>query len=152
MAEVYHKYVRAGEEVPAPSKEQKRREESNARFAAARARKEEALANLREAEAKKRDGELIEKATAIHQASFLFVAVRQKLLALPAPLPRRLEGKNPHERKMIIDEAIRGCLTELAELPNVITREHYAAFKSENRKRCPEKRKAAGIERLKPPR
>ena len=53
MAEVYHNYVRAGETVPPPTKEQIARGESNAKFAAARARKETALAELREAEARR---------------------------------------------------------------------------------------------------
>jgi hypothetical protein len=132
MAEVYHKYVRAGEKVPPPSKEQKGREESNARFAAARARKEEALATLREAEAKKRDGELIERAEALKQATFLFVTCRQRLLALASSLPRKLVGKAPHEMKMIIDGQVRECLTELSALPDRVTREEYEAFESEN--------------------
>jgi hypothetical protein len=151
MAEVYHKYVRAGEKVPAPTKKQQERDESNAKFAEARARKETALANLREFESKKRDGELIEKAKAVHQASFLFVACRQRLLALPAPLARKIEGKTQHEARMIIDSAIREALTELAELPNVITRGEYEAFDSENGEKQPEKRKAPGSRASKTP-
>jgi hypothetical protein len=58
MAQVYHKYVRAGEKIPEPAKEQRDRDESDAKFSAARARKEEALADLREAEWKRRSGAL----------------------------------------------------------------------------------------------
>ena len=127
MAEVYHRYIRRGEKTPEPTQEQRDREESNARFAAARARKESALADLREAESKRRAGELIEKATATRQASFLFVTIRQRLLALPPLLARRLDVPDKHQARMIIDSAIREVLTELAELPNVITRGQYEA-------------------------
>ena len=133
MAEVYHKYVRAGETVPPPTKEQIARGESNAKFAAARARKETALAELREAEAKKRNGELIERRKVIHQAAFLFVATRQRLLALPTSLPRKLVGKTEHEMRMILDGAIRECLTELSTLPDRVTQAEYDAFNGEKK-------------------
>jgi hypothetical protein len=71
MAEVIHRYIRRGEPLPEPSKEQKEREESDARFAAARAKKEEALATLREAEVLRKRRELISRDTATKQASSL---------------------------------------------------------------------------------
>jgi hypothetical protein len=85
------------------------------------------MADLREAEAKRRTGQLIEKAEATRQASFLFVTIRQRLLALPPLLARRLDVPDKHQARMIIDSAIREVLTELAELPNVITRGQYEA-------------------------
>ena len=143
MAEVIHRYLRKGEPLPQPTKEQLEREESNARFAAARARKEEALATLREAESKRRQGELIEKATAIRQASFLFVAFRQRMLLLPTQLARKCVGKGEHEIRMIIDGQIRACLTELSELPDRVTQKQLDYFnEAKNGKKQPAKRKA----------
>ena len=143
MAEVYHKYVRAGEKVPKPTKEQRDRDESDAKFSAARARKEEALADLREAESKRRAGELIERRMAIHQATFLFVTFRQRLLSFATTLPRKLVNKSEHEMRMIIDAQVRECLTELSEFPERITQKQLDYFNetSKNGKKQPAKRK-----------
>ena len=139
MAEVYHKYVRAGETVPPPTKEQLDREESHAKYTAARARKETALAELRESEAKKRSGELIEKSIAVRQASFLLTTIRQRLLALPAQVAHKVGEPDAHRIRLIVDEAIRAALTELADFPDIVTTKGQYA---ENGEKRPEKRKA----------
>jgi hypothetical protein len=133
MASVYHKYLRKGEAVPPPSKEQLEREESAAQLIRERTRKERALADLREAEFRRKRGQLIERCEAVHQASFLFAAIRWKLLALPTLVARRLEvpDRERHAAKLVVDSTIREVLTELAALPSVITREQWEAFEAE---------------------
>ena len=144
MAQVYHKYVRAGEKIPEPAKEQRDRDESDAKFSAARARKEGALADLREAESKKRQGELIERRTAIHQATFLLITFRQRLLSFATTLPRKLVNKTEHEMKMIIDAQVREVLNELSEFPERVTQKQLDYFNeaSKNGQKQPAKRKA----------
>jgi hypothetical protein len=142
MAQVYHKYVRAGEKILEPAKEQRDRDESDAKFSAARARKEEALADLREAEWKRRSGELIERRTAIHQATFLLITFRQRLLSFATTLPRKLVGKTEHEMRMIIDAQVRECLTELSELPERVTQKQLDYFNEGNGKKQLAERKA----------
>ena len=131
MAEVYHRYIRRGEPLPQPTKERKEREESDARFAAARAEKEEALATLRQAEVLRKRGELISRDEAQREAAFLLVAIKQRLLALPARLSRELDVPDRHAAKMIIDEWVRECLVELSELPNKVTQTQYENFVAE---------------------
>src|SRR5262245_12478490 len=128
MAEVIHRYIRRGESLTQPTNERKERTKSDARFAASRAEKEEALATLRQAEVLRKRHELISTNTAVKQASFLFAACRQRMLSLAGSLPRKLVGKTAHEIKLILDAAIRECLTELAELPNRITQEEFEDF------------------------
>jgi hypothetical protein len=128
MAEVIHRYVRRGEPIPEPTEEQKNRRASDAKFAEARARKETALAELRESELRRRKGELIEKNVAVMQASFLFGAIRQKMLALPTLLVRKLQVPDAHQARMIIDADIRELLTELSKLPEVITQRQFEDF------------------------
>ena len=60
---------------------------------------------------------------------------------MPALLARRLDVPDKHQARMVIDSAIREVLTELAELPNVITRGQYEAFEAKNGEKRPEKRK-----------
>ena len=115
MAEVIHKYIGKGEPSKPPTPEQEARDAAKAKLIAARARKEEALAIKRENEAREHRGELIARPAALRQASYIFVAIRQKLLGLPTLLARKLAGKTRHEMRMIIDAEIRGCLTELSD-------------------------------------
>ncbi len=145
MAEVYSQIPSSGRKTPEPTKEQIEREESNAKFAAARARKETALAELREAESKRRAGELIEKSVAVRQASYLFVTIRQRLLAMPSVLARKINTPDRHATRMLIDSEIRAALTELAELPNVITRGQYEVPEAENGEKRPGKRRTPAL-------
>jgi phage terminase Nu1 subunit (DNA packaging protein) len=132
MTDVFHHYVGKDGKRPKPSAEQKDQQGARAELVRAQTRERVAKATLAEMEARKRTGELIDRATAMRQASFLFVTIRQRLLALPAQLARRLEVPDKHQARMIIDSAIREALTELAELPDVITREQYEDFVEEN--------------------
>jgi phage terminase Nu1 subunit (DNA packaging protein) len=128
MATVFHRYVGRDGKIPKPSTEEKNKQSADRQFAEARARQTEAKAQLAEMEARRRSGELIERSEAIRQASFLCVSLQRRMLALAGTLPRKLVGKGTHEMKTIIDGAIRECLTELSELPNVITRSDYDRF------------------------
>jgi hypothetical protein len=127
MAEVIHKYIGKGKSQPTP--EQEERDAAKAKLIAARARKEEALAIKRENEAREHRGELIARSEALRQASYIFVAIRQKLLGLPTLLARKLAGKTQHEMRMIIDAEVRGCLTELSD-PAVVLRGYGRRRKS----------------------
>jgi hypothetical protein len=128
MADVFHRYIGKDGKIPKPTTEEKGKQSADRQFAEARAKQTAAKAQLVEMEARKRSGELIERSEAIRQVSFLCVALRQRLLGLAGVLPRKLVGKSQHEMKMIVDSAVRECLTEMSELPNVITREGYARY------------------------
>jgi hypothetical protein len=147
MTDVYHHYLGKGRKVPKPTAAQIDREASRAELVAAQARERIAKATLAEVDVQRRRRELIDRATAIQQASFLFISIRQRLLSLATSLPRKLAGKSPHEMKMILDRQIRECLTELSELPDRITREQWEDFveaeKAENGEKQPAKRKTS---------
>ena len=79
-------------------------------------------------------GELVEKRLVEIQASFLLIAMRRRALALPQALCYRLaEASEPLEVKAILDEAMRGLLTEVADLPNCIDPAEWAKFLEEER-------------------
>jgi hypothetical protein len=66
-------------------------------------------------------GELIEKRLAQLQASFLLVAMRRAALVLPQALCGRLAAvADPDAVRAILDEAVRGFLGEVQDLPNRI--------------------------------
>jgi hypothetical protein len=55
------------------------------------------------------------------QASFLLIAMRRRALTLPQGLCNRLAAAgDPLEVKAILDEAMRGLLTEVQDLPNCV--------------------------------
>jgi hypothetical protein len=136
MAEVLHRYIPAEKKPPQPpSPEQREVErlkaeklEADRRFVEEKTRQTTVQRTLNEAELLRKRGELIYRDEAVRQASYLCITVRQRLLGLARSLPRQLEGKTAHQMKMVIDGAVRECLTELSELPNVITREGYERF------------------------
>ena len=76
---------------------------------------------------------------AIHQATFLFITFRQRLLSFATTLPRKLVGKTEHEMSMIIDAQVCEVLTELSELPERVTQKQLDYFNEAR-----ERRKAAG--------
>jgi hypothetical protein len=102
--------------------------EADREFVKAKTRQAAERAKLTALEYARRRGELIERDTAVRQASYLIIAVRQHMLALAGVLPRKLVGRSEHEMKQAIDSAVRACLNELAELPNVITRSDYERY------------------------
>ena len=74
-------------------------------------------------------GELIEKRLVQLQASFLLTAMRRTALALPQALCDRLANiADPLEVKAILDEGMRGLLTEVQDLPNRIDAGEWERF------------------------
>ena len=125
------RYFGKGDEPPKRSKEQQEREANEAKLSAARAREREAIATLREADVLQKRSELISRDEAQRQAAFLLVAIKQRLLALPARLSRELDVPDRRAAKRIIDERIRECLVELSELPDRVTQTQYENFVAE---------------------
>ena len=77
-------------------------------------------------------GELVEKRLVEIQASFLLVSMRRRALALPQVYCDRLAAVgDPLEVKAILDEAMRGLLTEVADLPHCVDPEEWAKFLEE---------------------
>jgi hypothetical protein len=74
-------------------------------------------------------GELIERRVVQLQASFLLTAMRRQALALPQAYCDRLAAAgDPLEVKAILDEAMRGLLAEVADLPNRIDAAAWERF------------------------
>ena len=74
-------------------------------------------------------GELIEKRLVQLQASFLLTAHRRQALALPQAYCDRLAAvSDPLEVKAVLDEAMRGLLTEVQDLPNRIDAAAWEKF------------------------
>ena len=99
-----------------------------AKLSAAKAREREAIATLRKADLARTRGELISRREAQNQAAFIFITLRQKLLAMPAAIARKLDVPDRHKAKLIIDSAVREVLTELAELPDAVMQKQYEDF------------------------
>jgi hypothetical protein len=77
-------------------------------------------------------GELIERRLVELQASFLLIAMRQRTLAIPQALCDRLAAVgDPDAVRAILDEAMRGLLTEVADLPNCVDPAEWAKFLAE---------------------
>jgi hypothetical protein len=74
-------------------------------------------------------GELIERRLVQLQASFLLAAMRRTALALPQAYCDRLAAADdPLEVKAILDEAVRGLLSEVADLPTRIDAAAWEKF------------------------
>jgi hypothetical protein len=81
-----------------------------------------AKAFMAETQAAERRGELIAKDLVMHQAAYLLVAMRQKILQLPQAYARRLTGlKDVREVKKVLEDAGRSILNEIANLPFAIS-------------------------------
>ena len=90
-------------------------------------------------------GELIEKKLAQTQAAFLLVGMRQRTLAIPQALCDRLAAAgDPLEVKTILDEAMRGLLTEMQDLPNRIDAAELEKFLADGAPSESEERPAKG--------
>jgi hypothetical protein len=77
-------------------------------------------------------GELVELRLVRLQASFLLTSMRRAALALPQALCDRLAATaDPDEVKAVLDEAMRGLLTEVADLPNRIDATEWEKFLAE---------------------
>jgi hypothetical protein len=96
-----------------------------------RNRQMHAKAFMAETIAAERRGELIKKELVLLQASYLLVAMRERLLRLPAMCFRRLSSSNGlknedlHKIRGILEAEVRACLEELADLPNKVVDPHY---------------------------
>jgi hypothetical protein len=65
-------------------------------------------------------GELISKRLAVQQATFLTIAARQKLLAIPQIWCRRLASVDVAQASKILREMSLSILAELKDLPNAV--------------------------------
>jgi hypothetical protein len=64
---------------------------------------------------------LIARDAVERRTSFFMVAFRQRLLALPAILSRKLDVKDKHKARMIIDAEVKAALNELADMPQTVS-------------------------------
>ena len=81
-----------------------------------------AKAFLAELLAAKARGELIEKSLVERQATYLFIAMRQKILNLPQTYARRLVGLNDVREVMkVLEGAAISILNEIKDLPKPVT-------------------------------
>jgi hypothetical protein len=77
-------------------------------------------------------GELVEKRLVELQAAFLLAAMHRQAMALPQTYCDRLAAVSaPLEIKAILDEAMRGLLTEMQELPHRIDATAWEKFLAE---------------------
>jgi hypothetical protein len=77
--------------------------------------------------------QLIEKRLVQTQAAFLLVGMRRAALALPQALCDRLANiADPLETKAVLDEAVRGLLSEVADLPTRIDAAAWGRFLAEH--------------------
>ena len=84
-----------------------------------------AKAFLAEMAAAGRRGELIEKSLVERQATYLFIAMRQRILHLPQTYARRLVGLNDREISAVLEEAAHSILNELKDLAGTATNPHW---------------------------
>ena len=81
-----------------------------------------AKAFLAEIAAAQRRHELIEKRLVTAQATYLLIAMRQKILNLPTTYARRLVGlTDVHEISGILKGAAHSMLNEIKDLPSKVT-------------------------------
>jgi hypothetical protein len=127
MAEI--RYIGKNGEPPKPRQltaEQKEREASDARLAAAKAREREAIAALRETELARKRGELLEKKAVVRYVAYACTCIKERLRALPSAATRKLNISNAdkHAAKMAIDAKIREALNELADNLSMSVKEY----------------------------
>lgn len=127
MAQVFHRYLGKNGKIPKPPKptaEQKERQGSDARLQAAKARKEEALAAIRETELARKRGELYPSKVYHRLAAYVFTCFKERYRGAPTVLLRlflrtlrgkldHLDDADKHAVKMAIDALMREWLNEL---------------------------------------
>lgn len=90
--------------------------EINRDYLEARTTKLRAQAFMAETEAAQKREELIEKSLVARQAAFIFVSLRQSVLAFPSRYARQMVGiPSEHDAKAILTKAAHEFLTELAD-------------------------------------
>ena len=87
------------------------------RYSEARARKETALAELREMQAAKLRGELIPADVVQTEWQHIAAIVRQRLLAIPAKCAGQAAHRPAAEVQGVLKAEIRAALAELAQTP-----------------------------------
>lgn len=91
-----------------------------------RNRQMHAKAFMAETAAAARRGELIEKSLVEKQAAYLLVALRQKILNVPATEARKiLNIADPRQARAVLREMMIGLLGELRDLPSKVTNPHW---------------------------
>lgn len=91
--------------------------DAHRRYGEARARKETALAELREMQAAKTRGELIPADIVLDRWSQIAATVRQRLLAIPTKVAGLAAHRSAGEVESIVKTEIYAVLTEFSELP-----------------------------------
>jgi hypothetical protein len=131
MAEVIHRYVGRGDDVPPreKSKSEQEREQLDAEWRRKRISAETAKQKLHESKLLAMKGELISKKHVTKQASFLVLSLRARLLALPATLAPRIVwacgGGELRAIESLIDDEVRAALDELAGMPQRVVDPHW---------------------------
>jgi hypothetical protein len=124
MGEV--RYVSSAQKKPAPASspevERLKAEklEADRKFVEQKTRQTKIQSTLREVDLRKKRYELIARAEVERRTSFFMVAFKQRLLALPAILSRKLDVKDKHAARLIIDEEVKSALNELADMPEKV--------------------------------
>ena len=91
-----------------------------------RNRQMHAKAFMAETSAAARRGELIEKSLVEKQAAYLLVALRQKILNVPATEARKiLNIADPRQARAVLREMMIGLPGELRDLPSKVTNPHW---------------------------
>jgi hypothetical protein len=104
-----------GADASSPSTPRARGDNSES-FMVARARKETALANMREIEAKRMSGEFVALADVQLRLQDLILAARKRLLSMGARLaPELAVATDAAKCQSLIDGEVRDALTELSE-------------------------------------
>lgn len=105
------RFKSAKEELPRLSKE----------YMEIRNRQMRAKAFLAETQAARARGQLLERKLVEFQASYLLIAMRQRILRLPAECAPQLAGlTDVHEIRMVLEGAARALLDEIKDLPSKV--------------------------------
>jgi hypothetical protein len=129
MAEVIHRYVGRGDAAAAPrelSKSEQEREQLDAEWRRKRIAAESAKQRLHEAKMLSMRGELISRQHVTRQATFLLIALRQRLLAIAAQHARELLNiADEREMALRLDAIVRSSLDEIAQMPLRVSDERW---------------------------
>jgi hypothetical protein len=90
-------------------------------YQAAKARKETALAALRELDLARRRGEMIPRTAVIDTWARAFLVVRGRLLALPSKIAGEAANQDAHRVHEIVKREVYAALTEIANCDGLPT-------------------------------
>lgn len=125
MAEV--RYIPAPPRPPRPLPPPRAQpSEAETKYREARAENEKLRVRERELRIARAKKELIPREHCIRQATFLVIALRQRLLAIPAQHARELLNiADEREMARRLDAIVRDALSEIAELPLKVSDERW---------------------------